>query len=304
MKYKPEPTNNPNIYPTTETKENNTPFNTPERIYKFLKGALTNIHDNIPAVITIDGGQGSGKTTLAVELADAINHLTGKPELNLLETENTQYGLGAEQFLKKLPKSSSEGYLVNIYDEGGDYSRKGALSRFNKAMDQAMATVRVYKSIIIIIVHDFAKLPREMYDKQIVTVLIHCKQRTPGSGYSTAEIYDYNNLCYVLDNKKNVKVPEHAYKGANWHFRFKDLHPQRSQQLAKLCSIKKKELWENTQIKMEGYLTYKELSIKTRKGQSTIKKILTKLGIKPDTKYKKKNYYNPAIIDTIIKTKT
>lgn len=298
--YKPEP-NNPNIFPSTEEKENNTPFNVPEKIYNFLKGALINIHDNIPAVITIDGGQGSGKTTLAIELADAINHLTGKTEVNLKEKENVQYGVGAEQFLKKLPESSAQQYLINIYDEGGDYSRKGALSRFNKAMDQAMATVRVYKSIIIIVCHDFSKLPREMFDKQIVTVLIHCKQRSPESGYSTAEVYDYNNLCYVLYNKKQTIVPEYAYKGANFHFRFKDITPTRSKQLTILGATKKKELWEGTQIKMQGFLTYKDLATKIGKSIPTIKRLLRELKIKPETTHKKKNYYNPNILDTLPK---
>ena len=286
-------TDNPNVY------DNGTPFSIPEKIYGFIEGALLNVKSNIPAVIVIDGGQGSGKTTLAVQLGDIANHLIGKPLIDLTEKDNVQYGLGATQFLEKLPKSSSAGYKLNIYDEGGDYSRKGALSRFNKSLDQAMATVREFGSVIIIVVHDVARLPSEMFTKQIVTCLIHCKQRSPGSSFSTAEVYSYINLCYVLDNKKKVVVPEWAYKGCDFHFRFKDLSPERSKQLSILCSGKKRELWADTNIKTKGYMSYQDIANTLGRKDITIRKLISDMKIKPETVFKKKNYYSPMVVTTI-----
>lgn len=285
--------NNPNLY------DNGTPFDKPEVIYNFCQGAILNVTHNIPAVIVIDGGMGSGKTTLLIHLLDVINKLTGNPIVNLDEKDNVQYSLGAEQFLKKLPLSSAKGYKGQGYDEGGDYSRKGALSKFNRAMDQAMVMIRDFGSVIIIVVHDIAKLPSEMFSKQIVTVLIHCKQRTPGSVYSTAEAYSYVNMCYVLENKKRVVVPETAYKGRDFHFRFKDLSPERSKQLSVLCSAKKRELWGDTTIKNKGYLNYKDIGNILGKKDRTVRKIISDLNIQPETNYNKRNYYSPKIIEII-----
>lgn len=287
--------NNPNVF------KEGTPFNIPEEIYNFVSGALVNVHNNIPAVIVIDGGQGSGKTTLAVELTDVANFLTGKPQVDLEEKENLQYGLGAEQFLSKLPKGAMAGFKASIYDEGGDYSRKGALSRFNKALDQAMATVRTFGSIIFIIVHDVARLPSEMFTKQIVTCLIHCKQRNPNSSYSTAEVYSYVNLCYVLDNKKHVVVPEWAYKGCDFHFRFKDLSPERSTLLKQLGHLKKKELWADTNLKSKGYMTFRDLGNSLGRKEQAVRALIKKLGLKPEEVHKKKNYYSPAVLETLRK---
>ena len=288
---------NPNLY------SNNTPFDKPELIDKNIDSAILRLRDRQPQVIIIDGGQSTGKTTLSILLMDRFNKHINQVEVNLNEKENIQYAFGGEQLIRKLPLCQQEDKTVITYDESGDYNRKGALSRFNKTMDRAMDMIRIFQVAIIIVCHDFTKLPRELLDKKIATMLIHCKQRSPGSGYANAQVYDYSGMCWVQYYRKTEVVPELAYNKVypNFHFRFKDLSPERSIKLHQLGSIQKKLTFEMTDIKIQGLVNFKELGYKTGMSEAWVKQQIRKLKIKEESIYKKKKYYNPLVADMLSK---
>lgn len=289
--------NNPNLY------ANNTPFDKIEVIDRNLKNMLIRLKDRQPIVIIIDGGQSCGKTTLSIELTDRFNYLSGQTEVNLEEKENIQYCFGGEQLVKKLPLCQDQNRNAIVYDESGDYNRKGALSRFNKTMDRAMDMIRIFQVAIIIVCHDFTKLPKEMIDKKIATMLIHCKQRSPGSGYANAQVYDYTGMCWIQHYRKQEVVPEVAYNKVypNFHFRFKDLEPTRSNKLHILSGTKKVELFKMSEVKLQGLLNFKELGYKCGMSEAWIKSQIRKLHIKEESIYKKKKYFNPNVADLLLK---
>ena len=289
--------NNPNIY------TNGTPFDKIELIDKNLKNFLIRLKDRQPIVIIIDGGQSTGKTTLSIHLTDRLNYLSGQPIVNLDEKETIQYCFGGEQLVKKLPLCQDENKNAIVYDESGDYSRKGSLSRFNKTMDRAMDMVRIFQVAIIIVCHDFTKLPREIIDKKIASFLIHCKQRNPGSVYANAQVYDYSGMCWIQHYRKEVVVPELAYNKVypNFHFRFKDLSPERSSKLHTLSGTKKIELFKQSEVKLQGLINYKELGYKVGMSEAWVKAIIRKLHIKEESIYKKKKYFNPNVAEMIFK---
>jgi len=289
--------NNPNLF------ANGTPFDKPELIVKNIKTSIIRLKDRQPVLEIIDGGQSTGKTTLAVLKADEYNKASGQPVINLTEKDGVQYAFGGEQLIKKLPLCYDQNKPVIIYDESGDYNRKGALSRFNKTMDRAMDMVRIFQVAIIVVCHDFTKLPRELIDKKIATMLTHCKQRNPGSGYASAQVYDYTGMCWIQHYRKQEVVPEMAYSKVypNFHFRFKDLSPERSSQLHSLGGGKKIELFKQTEVKISGLLNYKELSYKVGMSEIWVKQQIKKLHITEESIYKKKKYFNPEIAHTLLK---
>lgn len=287
----------------TNLYTNQSPFDKIEIIDRNINKFLLMLRDRQPVVIIIDGGQSTGKTTLSIHIMDRFNNKAGKPEVDLDEKDNIQYAFGGDQLIKKLPQCQEQDMPIITYDESGDYNRKGALSRFNKTMDRAMDMIRIFQVAIIIVCHDFTKLPREIIDKKIAMMLIHCKQRKIGSIYADARVYDYQGMCWIQHNRKTEVVPEIAYNKVypNFHFRFKDLSQERSNKLNTLSGKKKIELFKITEVKLQGLLNYKEIGYKTRMSEAWVKRQIRILKIKEESIYKKKKYFNPQIINMLNK---
>jgi hypothetical protein len=283
--------------------KNGSPFDKIEIIDRNIKNCLIRLKDRQPIVIIIDGGQSTGKTTLSVLIADRFNYHSGQSEVNLNEKENIQYAFGGDQLIKKLPLCQDNNKNAIVYDESGDYNRKGALSRFNKTMDRSMDMIRIFQVAIIIVCHDFTKLPREIIDKKIATFLIHCKQRNPGSIYANAQVYDYSSMCWIQHYKKTEVVPEVAYNKVypNFQFRFKDLEKSRSDKLHILSGTKKLELFKQSEVKLQGLLNFKEIGYKCGMSEAWVKGQVRQLKLKEESIYKKKKYFNPQIADMLFK---
>lgn len=299
IKYKEIEPNNKNLY------DNGTPFDKPDMIQINLVGeSIPFLKDKQPVVIVLIGGQSTGKTTLAVHLADIFNNYFQQPIMDLKIKNNTQYSQGGKEFLNKLPKCAEEGKPVHIWDESGKYSRKNSLSEFNKNMDEAMDVVRVYKTALILVRHDIHKIPKELIDHEIIGILIRCKKRKPGSGYVEAEVYDFEQINQIIYNLKNAVASQYIFNKRvfpNFHFRFKDLSTERSEQLDRLSTEKKKDMWLQKDVKSQGLLTAQELSYEIDRSVIWIKQKIKELNIKPEIILKKKFYYNQEVIPKIKK---
>jgi hypothetical protein len=83
-------------------------------------------------VVIVAGGLGEGKTTLSIEIADYQNKLYGLPPVDLsLGVKCPQYALGGKDFINKIKACYEKKLPVIIYDEAGDFSKRGALTQFN-----------------------------------------------------------------------------------------------------------------------------------------------------------------------------
>lgn len=276
-----------------------------ELYFKLLDDAQRELDGNASLpVIFIDGGQLSGKTTLAVQGIDYINKKNGKPLMDLEDYDNVQYAMGGEQFLRKLPQASSQGYRIVVYDEAGDYARKGAMTRFNKVMDKAIDVMRVHKCIIIFVCHYFPKqVPSEMMDKGLVSCLVHCVSRKPGENRTHVKVYDKESCAYMVNHWiKLVKVPGHIYRlTPNFVFTFKDLEPERSKQLANLGRSKKKELWDMSEIRLNGLMTQQEMASQLNMSIQWVRNKIKELSEEEEKKYKNKKYYALSTLEALRK---
>ena len=283
--------------------EDDSPIGDIKTFFLLLDDALKEIDGNASLpVIFVDGAQLSGKTTLSVQAIDHVNKKTGKPIMDLNQTDNVQYAMGGEQFLRKLPQASSQGYRIMVYDEGGDYSRKGAMTRFNKTMDRAIDVMRVHRCIIIFVCHYFPKqVPSEMMDKGLVSCLIHCISRKPGQAYTECKVYEKESCAYMVNHWiKFVKVPGHIYRMTpNFRFTFQDLIPERSKQLANLGRTKKKELWDLSEVRLNGLMTQQEMASQLNLSQSWVKKKLNEIEAEAEKVLKNKKYYSQSVLEQL-----
>ena len=273
-----------------------------EKFYRILDRAYDYVvKANSAVIISMDGTQGSGKTTLATLAVDHINAIDGKPLMDLDDKDCIQYAMGGDQFMRKLPMVSGSGFHVMVYDEGGDYSRKGAVTRFNKTMDRAMDIMRVHKCIIIFVCHYFPKqVPSEMVDKGIVTCLIHCKKRAPEQSFVTAQVFGYLAISFMINHwLKKIIVPEQIYRGENFTFTFRNISEDRSLKLALLGSNKKKELWDLSEIRLNGLVSQQEIATAIGKSQSYVKKKILNLGVEAEKKYKNRKFYSLSVLETL-----
>jgi len=271
--------------------------------FKLLDDAIKEIDGNASLpIIFIDGMQLSGKTTLAVQGVDYVNSKKGKGLMDLSQSDNIQYAMGGEQFLRKLPQASMQGYRIMVYDESGDYSRKGAMTRFNKTMDNAIDVMRVHKCIIIFICHYFPKqVPSEMMDKGLVSCLIHCVSRKPNQAYTDVKVYDKESCAYMVNHWiKFVKVPGHIYRlTPNFTFRFNDIEEHRSKLLATLGKAKKKELWDMSEIRLNGLVTQQEIASQLQVSLSWVRKKIKELEEEAEKTYKNKKYYTQRLMESL-----
>lgn len=290
---------NDNLY------NNGTPFDKAELVYNnLIGGSIPYLKTKQPVFIVLIGGQSSGKTTLGIHLIDIYNHLFSLGLTDLTDEKNPQYAQGNKEFLHKLPICGEKGFPAHEWDEAGKYSRKNSLTNDNKAMDESLDVLRVHKVAVMMCRHDIHKIPRELVDHEILGFLIRCKMRSPNTDYVEAEVYDFIGTQYIIDYINKGMKPQQVYNKLVYpafHFRFKDLSPERSALLDKLCSKKKKDMWAQKDIKAQGLITLNEIHLQVPRSKIWIKKKFAELKVMPKMSYKNKNYYNEDVIKQLMR---
>lgn len=262
-----------------------------EDLKKDLDTQKDRIESNKASMILIDGGVGQGKTTLAVHIADDIE---GEPI-----DFDCQLALGGADFIKKLKICFTKNKRVIIYDEAGDFSSRGALSRFNHMLNRVFETYRAFKIIVILVLPSFATLDKSIFQKQIPRMLIHCTER--GELYGNYSVYSLWHMFYILHKMKKLIVKSDAYRFTEpcKHGHFLDLPPERSKQLDIISTQNKKDILGSAEIQLDGLMNYNDLSKKLGRSVVWIKRIMNELKIKPKKIHKTMHYFDYESFDRI-----
>jgi hypothetical protein len=272
-------------------------FTSWEIIERNIDRCIVEKNNKHPVLFIIDGGLSTGKTTFAINIMDMINlkHEQKEVDLFLPANEINQYALGGEDFVKKLRMCYEKGLPVITYDEAGDFSRKGALTKFNKTLNRVFDTFRAYQIIVILVLPNFSKLSKDIFDNKIPTMLIHLKKRH--KNYGVAHFYDLKSMYYIMNNMKSDIFPEASYSKVypNFRTKFKDLTPERSKQLDKLSTFGKKDLLEMAEVRLQGLMSYNDLALQLEKSPLWVKTHIKALAIKPQTIIKRKLYFEQEI---------
>lgn len=222
----------------------------PEKLSEKTKNVINNIkqrvkYENKPGGIIISAPPGRGKTTLAVILADYYE----EKKINLKE----QIANGYEDFMKKFPEAIKKGHKVMIYDEGGDISKRRALTVSNYNILRIYDLFRGYKIFLIHILQNFNMLDRALIDSEVPRALFYIndrnKKRAVYSCYSLKKMYYIKS--FMANPKNIIKNKAFLYIPPNFKGIFFDLPYFRREELYNLSIGGKTDILKNLVKKKE-----------------------------------------------------
>jgi hypothetical protein len=276
------------------TYSNGLPFST--ILKDNIDDAILRVKKNKASCIVLDGGVGDGKTTLAIHISDYINKAMGLEELDL-STENRQIGLGGKEFSKKMRICYKDRLPVIIYDEAGDFARRGAMTSFNNFINRIFETYRAFKIIVVICLPLMYKLDNTLFDNKIPRFTLHLDPRgdTQGNfkGYSLHRAFFVRGLMRKLEDKN------YAYKiiDPNFYGHFLDLPPARSNQLNVLSTKGKIEILQKTEAHLGNYVNYQDINNFTGLSISSIRMKLKQHNVKPSTYIGRIVYFDKSVLE-------
>jgi len=248
------------------------------------------IENNKASLCIIDGAVGEGKTTALIQGIDYFNKLNGLPEYDI--KEGTQLAMGGSDFLRKLEECFINKLPVIAYDEAGDFNRRGSLTQFNAMLNRTFETFRAFKIMVLVGVPNFAVLDQQLFDNQIPRMLLHLSNRTENQGnFSGYSLYGMLQMKAVM---KKLTVKSYAYKLIHPNFKghFLDLEPQRSKTLDLVSMKSKIDILRKSEAKVEGLMNYPELGRKLNRSIVWVKKVVSKLKLKPIRTINRAKYFN------------
>jgi len=253
------------------------------------------------AILVIDGGVGEAKTTLSVHCADYLNKLNGFDEIDLTARGCIQLAMGGKDFVTKLKQCFENGLPVAVYDEAGDYSKRGSLTSFNAMLNRVFDTFRTYQIVVILVLPNFKVLDENLFDKGLPRGLLNCYDKHQGR-YGNYRGYDHIRMQWIKHFMSKIRVKQQAYGMETPNFRghFLDLTKERSHLLDLLSTAGKVDSLEKIGVKMDGLLTYSELSIKVQKPIGWLRNTVKKLELKATKRIGTVNYFTPDIIEALI----
>lgn len=260
-----------------------------------LKGLNDRVLHKFASLAIIDGGIGQGKTTLAVHIADRFNALHGLPPINLEE----QLALGGKDFTQKMRKCYQKKLPVLIYDEAGDFNKRGSLSRFNAMINRTFETFRAFQIIVILVLPSFYVLDQDLFDKQIPRLLIHLRDR--GDKYGNYYAYGLYRMLLLRARMGKLNIKNFAFTLIHPNFmgQFLDLDPARNKALDRISTNNKISVLQKSEIEIEGLKAYREIAEKLCRSHEWVRRAVNELKIKPKKVINRVKYFNEDIIDIL-----
>lgn len=257
------------------------------------------VENKFPVLIIIDGMLSSGKTTLAAHVAEIWE---GK-EINFQE----QIGHGGEDFLLKYEKAVEKGHKIMIYDEGGDFNRRGAMTSFNRTMQIFFDKFRAFMIPVIITLPLVSKLDKSIFTTGAVSLLLHCKRLSDKKAIYTA--YDRDSIQYLLYSmEKDYNYnPFKAYGSNHGVYKgyFYNLETHRAKELDQITTADKKADLKKHNMKSKGFMTPPMLAVKLGISETTVKRYIREIGIEEDAYDNVGRYYGAdkyAMLQKYVKT--
>lgn len=280
-------------YPKGSVYEHGLPFST--KLGENLDDLRVRVEKKKASLIVVDGGVGEGKTSIAVHIADYYN---GGP----IDFQK-QLALGGDQVMKKLQVCYENGLGVLIYDEAGDFNKRGSLTKMNAILNRVFETFRTFKIIIILVLPSFGVLDNQLFENKIPRLLLHLDSRTERQGNFRG--YSLHSMLWIRWWMRQPKlvIKERAYDKVDHNFvgHFLDLPPKRSKELDIISTKGKLGFLEAAGRKMEGLVSYHELATKVGRSENWLRVAVSKMKIQPARVEKGVKYFDVGIVDRLRK---
>lgn len=269
-----------------------------EKLADNLDAQIDRINKKRASMILIDGGVGLGKTTLATHIMDYINKKFGQDEVCFSRRDHPQIALGGQEFIGCFRACDKQKLHVVTYDEGGDFSKKRAITQFNHYINRVFETYRGFKILVIICLPNFNMLDSSLFDNQIPRMLLHLRDRNNNyADFVAFSLSQMNWIRYWFDKlPKGVKHKCYNHCQPNFRGHFLNLPPARSRLLDILSTYGKRNLNKNIDIEMRGLFSIMDISEKIQRSIPWIRNAFADLKIKPTTQVDRKNYYDKSIV--------
>lgn len=271
-----------------------------EKLAENIDDGLERVKKNKATCFVIDGGVGEGKTTLAIHIADYINQKYGGiGPVSLDIKDHPQLAMGGKQFAKQMRICFIGGFIVIIYDEGGDYSKRGAMTQFNAFLNRIFETYRAFRIVVIICLPSMAVLENTLFDNRIPRMILHCQGRDDKDGSFKA--YSLHRAFYLRYHMKKLEDKSFAYSVVEPNFvgHFLNLSPERAKALDKLTIAGKLDILQGAELKLEGLVDRREIANRLAKSPSWVALACSKLHVKPVRYVKKVAFYDKSVIDIL-----
>lgn len=267
-----------------------------KKLAENLDDLIDRVKKNKAALIIVDGGVGEGKTTFGCEIGDYINKKKGLGNIDF----DTQLAMGGADFTKKIRMCYKKKLPVILYDEAGDFNRRGALTRFNAMLNRTFETFRAFQIIVILILPSFHVLDQDLFDKNIPRLLVHAYGRT--EKYGRFKAWSLYRMLYIRERMKKLVVKAFAYSIVDCNFQgdFLDLDTARCNQLDTLTIKGKMDVLQKQEIMMEGLISYEEISQKLRLSIEWVRKTLKILNFKPDRIIASRRFFKTDALDVLM----
>jgi len=260
------------------------------------------VSDKKASMILIDGAVGLGKTTIAVHVADGINKLHNLPPIDLDIKNHPQIAMGGSDFLKKMRICFENKLPVIVYDEAGDFSKRGTLSRFNAMLNRTFETYRGFKILVIICLPKFYVLDSHLFDLEIPRGLIHvvdrCDKYADYAGYSLVSMNWIRYWSEKLAKAIRYKAYEKVTPNNRGHYY--DLEASRSKKLDYISTKEKISILQKSEVKAEGLLSYIQIADKTQRSMIWVKKKFAELKIKEERTIGRVKYFKEDVVNRLI----
>jgi len=262
------------------------------------------LEDNLASMIVISGGVGQGKTTFAVQIAEEYQ---GCPI-----DFNKQIAMGGSDFVKKILDCQKENIKVLIYDEGGDFNSRGAISKFNRMLNEVFDKMRAFKVFVIMCLPNPAVLDLDIFGKNVLRAGVQCYGKKQNKGYGEFRTYSlvrYAKVIRLLKDRKTT-IPDVAFNwvSPNSYGHRLNLSPERETELSKV-SLEAKEESLKKYIEEEkdilpdvtGLITSEQIAKSSGFSYTHVVKTLKYNNKKPVEQIGRVKYYDPAIVREILK---
>lgn len=259
-----------------------------EPLLEEVKAIKERVRIGLATIVIIDGGVGQGKTTLGVQLADAIEG----EEIDL----ELQLAIGGEEFTRKVTECYREKKKVIIYDEAGDFNKRGSLTKLNQTLNRIIQTFRAFRIVIIMILPSVGTLDNNLFLNKAAQMLLHVSQRDEKRGvYKT---YSLSRMMVIRAKMQKLIIPDQAYGYVPFNSRghFYDLPEERRHQLDLISTKGKLHAIEKASTKLEGLVGVNEIRQRFGMTQSNVSIFFRKNGIKPVKRIGKKYYYHESVM--------
>jgi len=257
-----------------------------------IASLVARIKGNKASLLINDGGVGEGKTTMMVHEADYVNKLNGLEPITLEAKKHPQLALGGQDFIKKLRVCFEKDLPVIIYDEAGDFNRRGSLTRFNAMINRTFETFRGFKILVILGLPSFSVIDQDLFDKNIPRLLLHLYNRNDKQGnYKGFSLY---RMMYIKQKMSKLTVKPFAYDIVQPNFRghFKDLDPIRAAALDRISTLGKIDVLKKAEVKIEGLMPYTEIGTKLGRSVVWVRMAVGKLKMKPTRIINRLRYFS------------